>query len=34
MDENPDGFGFWEHMGWYRLEDNYRMLQTLTNGKE
>ena len=34
MDENLDGFGFWEHMGWYRLEDNFRTLQTLTNRKK
>jgi ribosomal protein S18 acetylase RimI-like enzyme len=31
LDENATGLRFWEHMGWYGLEDNYRTLQTVTN---
>ncbi len=27
MDDNPTGLKFWEHIGFYRLEDNYRTLQ-------
>jgi ribosomal protein S18 acetylase RimI-like enzyme len=30
LDENAAGLQFWEHMGWYRLEDNYRTLQHVT----
>lgn len=30
LDENVDGRRFWEHMGWYVLEDNYRTVQTST----
>jgi ribosomal protein S18 acetylase RimI-like enzyme len=33
LDDNPDGLRFWEHMGWYRLEDNYRTLQHLTDSR-
>ncbi len=29
-DPNEEGKRFWEHMGWYGLEDNYRTLQTPT----
>jgi ribosomal protein S18 acetylase RimI-like enzyme len=27
MDDNPAGMRFWEHIGFYRLHDNYRTLQ-------
>ncbi len=27
MDDNGAGLKFWEHIGFYRLEDNYRTLQ-------
>jgi N-acetylglutamate synthase len=27
MDDNGTGLKFWEHIGFYRLEDNYRTLQ-------
>lgn len=30
LDTNTEGRSFWEHMGWYLLEDNYRTLQTPT----
>jgi hypothetical protein len=30
LDANEEGRRFWEHMGWYGLEDNYRTLQTPT----
>ena len=30
MDDNGAGLKFWEHIGFYRLEDNYRTLQHLT----
>ena len=30
MDDNVEGRRFWEHMGWYVLEDNYRTLQIPT----
>jgi ribosomal protein S18 acetylase RimI-like enzyme len=30
LDANTEGMRFWEHMGWYLLEDNYRTLQTPT----
>ena len=30
MDENVEGLRFWEHIGWYVLEDNYRTMQILT----
>ena len=30
LDTNTEGRRFWEHMGWYLLEDNYRTLQTRT----
>jgi ribosomal protein S18 acetylase RimI-like enzyme len=30
LDENVEGRLFWEHMGWYVLEDNYRTMQTPT----
>jgi len=34
LDTNTEGRRFWEHMGWYLLEDNYRTLQTpTTQGK-
>ena len=33
LDENPDGLRFWEHMGWYRLKDDYRTLQKQTEDK-
>jgi ribosomal protein S18 acetylase RimI-like enzyme len=29
LDSNPAALSFWEHMGWYHLEDNYRTLQTM-----
>ena len=29
-DTNVEGLRFWEHMGWYKLEDNYRTMQSLT----
>ncbi len=31
MDDNVSGMKFWEHIGFYRLEDNYRTLQHLTH---
>jgi ribosomal protein S18 acetylase RimI-like enzyme len=31
MDDNPAGFQFWQHIGFYPLEDNYRTLQFGTN---
>ena len=30
LDANEEGRRFWEHMGWYVLEDDYRTLQTPT----
>lgn len=30
LDTNVEGRRFWEQMGWYVLEDNYRTLQTLS----
>jgi ribosomal protein S18 acetylase RimI-like enzyme len=30
LDENVEDRPFWEHMGWYVLEDNYRTMQTPT----
>jgi len=30
MDDNAAGLKFWEHIGFYRLEDNYRTLQHWT----
>ena len=30
LDENFEGRRFWEHMGWYALEDNYRTMQIPT----
>jgi len=30
LDTNTEGRRFWDHMGWYLLEDNYRTLQTPT----
>ncbi len=30
LDTNEEGRRFWEHMGWYVLEDDYRTLQTPT----
>jgi ribosomal protein S18 acetylase RimI-like enzyme len=30
MDDNVEGLRFWEHIGWYLLEDNYRTLQIST----
>jgi ribosomal protein S18 acetylase RimI-like enzyme len=30
MDDNRAGLKFWEHIGFYRLEDNYRTLQHRT----
>jgi ribosomal protein S18 acetylase RimI-like enzyme len=27
MDDNPAGLAFWTHLGFHRLEDNYRTLQ-------
>lgn len=30
LNTNVDGRGFWEHMGWYGLEDNFRMMQITT----
>jgi N-acetylglutamate synthase len=30
LDENVVGLRFWDRMGWYRLPDNYRTLQILT----
>jgi ribosomal protein S18 acetylase RimI-like enzyme len=32
MDDNVAGMAFWEHIGFYRLEDNYRTLQHLDTG--
>lgn len=34
LDTNAEGRRFWEHMGWYVLEDNYRTLQTPTTQKK
>lgn len=31
MDDNPAGLQFWQHLGFYPLEDNYRTLQLGTN---
>ena len=30
MDDNVEGRRFWEYMGWYILEDNYRTFQIPT----
>ena len=30
LDENVEGLFFWEHIKWYVLEDNYRIIQTPT----
>ena len=30
LDSNPSARRFWQHVGWYELEDNYRTLQTPT----
>jgi ribosomal protein S18 acetylase RimI-like enzyme len=30
MDDNVEGRSFWEHIGWYILEDNYRTFQIPT----
>ena len=30
LDSNPSAKRFWEHLGWYHLEDDYRTLQTPT----
>ena len=30
LDENLEGRRFWEHRGWYVLEDNYRTMQIPT----
>jgi ribosomal protein S18 acetylase RimI-like enzyme len=30
MDDNVAGMKFWEHIGFYRLEENYRTLQHMT----
>ena len=30
LDTNVSGLCFWEHVGWYVLEDNYQTLQTVT----
>lgn len=27
-DHNPDGLRFWEHLGWYHIKDDFRILQT------
>jgi len=32
-DYNAGGFRFWEHLGWRRLKDNYRTLETFTKLK-
>jgi len=32
MDDNGEGLKFWEHIGFYRLEDNWRTLQHGTQG--
>jgi ribosomal protein S18 acetylase RimI-like enzyme len=31
LDENVEARLFWEHMGWYVLEDNYRTMQIPTD---
>jgi len=31
MDKNPDGLGFWKHIGFRQLEDDYRTLQHPTS---
>jgi len=31
MDDNEAGLKFWEHIGFYRLEENYRTLQHRTD---
>jgi N-acetylglutamate synthase len=33
LDENVEGLRFWDRMGWYRLPDNYRTLQILTENQ-
>ena len=33
LDSNADGRRFWEHVGWYMLEDNYRLMQIPTQPK-
>ena len=30
LDSNPSAKRFWEYLGWYHLEDNYRTLQVVT----
>jgi ribosomal protein S18 acetylase RimI-like enzyme len=34
LDSNVEAQRFWERMGWYLLEDNYRTIQTVTKPKE
>jgi N-acetylglutamate synthase len=34
MDDNGAGLKFWEHIGFYRLEDNYRTLQSRTQSPD
>lgn len=34
LDSNPSARRFWEYMGWKKLEDNYRTLQTTTLSSE
>jgi len=34
LDSNIQGRSFWEHMGWYVLEDNYRTMQIPTTERE
>jgi ribosomal protein S18 acetylase RimI-like enzyme len=34
LDSNVEGRRFWEHMGWYLLEDNYRTIQIATKPKD
>ena len=34
LNSNVEGRRFWEHMGWYGLEDNYRTMQIATKPKE
>jgi ribosomal protein S18 acetylase RimI-like enzyme len=32
LDANVQALRFWDHLGWYGLDDNYRLLQTPTTG--
>ena len=33
LDKNLEGQRFWEHMGWFILEDNFRVFQIATESE-